>query len=235
MKLKRKIISLDSKKVEKNFFSRSCFNKFMAECRSSGNSMMGLIREYYEDLFKVFPPWNKHHLEMIILKIQYKLLKRDYYRAGIEMPPKVKQNYLASKVFNIDGITKSMQLLVKGRMLTYNKETGMVQKKKKTSAKVKTQSTKVDSKPTIAMTLLEIFSKQHKACLTDLQIFEQLSKIFKGKKFHSTTVSTNRYYYNKGKLPGQNRVPKTKLLTFKDSAAKAVKKGKLKLKLKKRK
>ena len=76
----------------------------------------GFIREWYEKIFNKFPPWKEQHIEMIILKIEYKLFKKDYDNANLFLSPKTLQCYKASQKFNIEGLAKNMRSIMKAKI-----------------------------------------------------------------------------------------------------------------------
>ncbi len=198
-----------------------CFRKFQDAFEKNEKQSMGVVREYYEDLFKVFPPWDKYHIKLIILRIQYRLLKRDFYNAEVDMPEAVKQNYLASKSFNINGLTKSMKSLVTCEIKSHNERESMpkkkVVKKKKTVAKkskVKFKSKVIKPKAAnLTSICLELFKAQPKEQLTNEQLHKIIEKKL-GRPIKPALLASYRCYYNNGTITGQTSKPKVKLISF---------------------
>lgn len=105
-------------KLKKEKIMLSGFHKFMVEYRKhkGTNRESGFIRERYENTFNKFPPWDKHPLELIIVKLQYELVAQDYKSQGRNIPEKVLQNYNASQLFDLEGLSDVVRSMVKSKI-----------------------------------------------------------------------------------------------------------------------
>lgn len=77
-----------------------------------------VLKRHYRMLFSQNAPFSQQHKELIRLKIQYALVKKDYEAYGVtELPKKVDQNYRAAQDFNVKKLTpefrKIMEIKIK--------------------------------------------------------------------------------------------------------------------------
>jgi len=176
------------------------FLKEWALCDQNFPRMRTLTREHYFKLFNEGPP-EEQPIELIKLKICYELVKRDYQESGLPLPEKTLQNIKASRLFNIEKLTPSMQKLIKIQLNQGEKEMA-----KKQESKANGKSTRTD----VAYYYLQIFENQPKSCLTDIEIVD----IIKSKTGATPTlknVASYRCMYNAGKISGQSARPKEKI------------------------
>ena len=112
-------------------------NEFLyarADIISPKKRMAGFIREWYERIFDEFPPWDKHPFDLVVLKLEYELFKRDYDNADLSLPTKALQNYKASKEFDVEGLSDSLREKIKCE-LAYEKKLDLPKERKKIKIK----------------------------------------------------------------------------------------------------
>lgn len=231
----------------KEFVNLSEYHQFMGDFlqKNSKGDYAGCIREWYEKIFNEFPPWDKHPFELIKMKIQYELINRDYQQAKKEMPPRVKQNYEASKAFNIDGFTEGTQQLLR-ISLKHKKGDDDMGKVKRVTKNPKGKKPAPASKgESVTQSFERLFAENKKKKLNDTKLAAEMRKLHPNKKkYTEDDIRSVRSMYNRGKLSTQgNKKPKEESFVVggekpkkKVSASKSTpkKKGKLKIKLKKK-
>lgn len=158
----------------------------------SSSELMGYVREWYEKLFNEFPPWDKYHIELIILKISYELLKRDYQTLKLDVPKKVEKNYYASKSFNIHELEQGMKVCILAKINTdegnYEPST-----KNKENKEMKKSTGK---KEKVSESFERLLSSKDK--LTDKEIAKEMKKLHPERKpYDEDYVKKVRKLYEK--------------------------------------
>lgn len=178
----------------------------------------GLMREWFEELFGTFPDAGVH-LEMLKLRIQYELLKQDYDSQKLEMPERVKQNWIASKHYMIEKLTPSLKGIMETLIRGNNKEKGEEEMSptpnadktvnriaKNTVALKKEMNSK--GKETVTQTYIRLFQENGVKKLKDENLATEMCKAHPDKKKYTPEdIAAVRGMYNRGKLSGQNKPP----------------------------
>lgn len=241
MKLKRKItlppakpiLEKEEKQVQKpvNLIQLMTFNRELSS--TDPKHHFGLLREWFEKLFNEFPNPDVHP-QMIILRIQYELVKRDYTAQDIPIPTRVEQNWIASKHYNIEKLAPSlrniMQSLVNGTQSKGETMATTAAVKNRVTGKIPPQK---QTKETVTQSYIRLFSENITKKLTDEVLAAEMCHLHQGnKKYTAADINIIRNMYNRGKLSGQSKPPLhmcTKVEAWKKPTLKVkakVKKGK---------
>lgn len=197
------------------------FEQFSKELRSEHPRMeMGIVRAWYEKTFDCFPPWDEHPLELVKLKLQYELLHRDYMEANIPEPEKVKQNWKASKEFNIKGLTDGIRQMVEVQVRSRSPQPADQKVAAETTGgeKMATKPKKGGEgmhKEKVYETYIRLFSENNKTKLTDKQLAAEMCKAHPNKKKYTVDdIVSIRSLYNRGGLTSQKGAPKVLSVEF---------------------
>lgn len=178
----------------------------------------GILRTWHEKLFNEFPNPEVHY-QMLMLRIQYELVRLDYVEQKIVIPERLRQNIIASKHYDITRLVPSlkgiMESLTKGEnMATTVKKTPVVNRVASTSknpaAKVSSPATKTNSKETVTQTYTRIFQENATKKLSDVDLAKAMCTAHPDKKKYSIAdIKSVRGMYNRGALSGQKGAPVT--------------------------
>lgn len=188
------------------------FNKELAE--SNPNYHFGVIRQRFEELFNEFPS-SETSLEMCKLRVQYELVKLDHDEQGIPLPERVRQNYVASKMYQFEKLTPSLQKIMgditKGESMPVTvKKTAVKRVAGKTSAP-KVSSSGNGSKETVTQSYIRLFQENTSKKLTDKALAAEMIKAHPDKKkYTEADIHSIRSMFNWGKLSGQKAAPAVK-------------------------
>ena len=242
LKLKKKEIVVEERKPipEGASVPVPLFNEFAYAkvARSNARDIASLVRENYEQLFGEFPPWDIQTFTMLILKIEYELLYRDFQNAGRELPPKPKQNYLASKEFDIEGLTPDLSCFTKSAIKVELKKGGtdVVKKQMEKKKKVKKEEVKTKVKSRTNESASESFERMFKLrgqkVMDDKQVAEEMRKLHPNRKAYDEkyVAGVRKKFERLGTLLGGSTKPEKKVKEKKTKAKEVVKKPKAVLK-----
>lgn len=215
--LKRKVVlksklpsDSSSQKTNSTTIQTPLFTAYSNEWRLNSDirNCFSFLRKWYEDLFNEFPP--EQPLELIHTRIQYELLIRDYLNAKIPIPKAIKNNYEASREFDIEKLTPNLRKLLKANLKTGGEER-MAKEKKAVKAEVKKDTVAKAAavkKPRISVdeTYYNFLSVNHTKKLTDDQIAAEMRKLFPNKKpYQAKDVKAARTAYNGGRLSKEQK------------------------------
>lgn len=200
MQLKKKT-SLQKKLLKKSSYESSettktvitstpLFYEFQKQIENEGETHT--IFKFWNDLFKESLP--KQDWYLIRLKIEYRLIKLDYEKQKLDLPPSLQKNYEASQTFNVSGLSKNLQNLYQCSK----------------SAEVRKQITmgiRTSTQEKVHETFFRLFSTNLKNRLTNEQLAEEMCKTHPDKKRYTVKdILEIRSLYNRGKLPIQKNI-----------------------------
>jgi len=170
------------------------------------------IRSQYAEIFgKPVPP----NINPVLLDTanQYELQRRGYALAKKPFPEKMKERCSAAVHFNLSGLSKHMQTLLKLRMTEVSMAKKATEVKSKTMKNSKHSFKKLEGKNGLGASeswyrfLLENFKLKE----TDEKISKKMKDNFPGRKSKIyDQVQLIRNLFNKGRLTGQNNTPPAK-------------------------
>ena len=175
------------------------------------NESHAFLNQQYVNLFNEEPPENIHS-EFISLRIEYELMMRDYQVSGItEIPEKIKQNYEASKQFNLKGLTEMTKNIISAKIKTQPESS-----KKEITKNGKKEIVQVSKKETVTQSYIRLFDNNHTKKWTDDQLAAEMRKLYPDKKKYAVKdIQLVRNMYNRGRLVGQKGKPMNQLETVK--------------------
>lgn len=187
--------------------------KFCMELKNSDPKYhFGIVRQWFEDLFSEFPNPDIH-LELAELRIKYELIKRDHDEQKIPLPERYRQNWEASKHYNVEALAPSLRDLIKPVLNSVKKENDMESKKKvvvpagpvKASGPARPAPA---AKETVTQSYIRLFQTNTTAKLTDVTLAAAMIKAHPDKKkYTADDIRGIRGMYNRGKLSGQKGKP----------------------------
>ena len=172
----------------------------------------GIIREWSEKLFGEFPNPDVHH-QMLMLRIQYELLRQDYVDQKVAIPERVNHNIIASKFYEIERLAPSlrgiMESLTKGEnMSTATKKVAINRIVGKPVPVTARPAVVKANKETVTQTYIRLFSENATAKLSDAQLASEMCKAHPDKKKYGVEdIKSIRSMYNRGALSGQKSAP----------------------------
>lgn len=196
-------------------FQLTGFKEFEDAVRiNSDRNFMGILRDFYEKTFGVFPPWTEHPVELVRTKLTYELLKRDYEKAGVPMPANVKQNWEASRDFNISKMTTGMKGLVEANISAEEKTNARKSQRSQNEKEpvMATKSKAAESKKErICDTFIRLYRENSKEKRTDDQLAKEMQKCHPDsiKKYDGAYMNQVRGHYNRGVGPFAKAKPGT--------------------------
>lgn len=174
----------------------------------------GILREWHEKLFNEFPNPAVHY-QMLMLRIQYRLVELDYIEQKIVIPTRLNQNIIASKHYEIDRLVPSlrgiMESLTKGESMsttTVKKSVPVNRVSSSTSKPVAQVKQPSAGKETVTQTFIRIFQENVTKKLSDAQLAQAMRTAHPDKKkYEVTDIKSVRGMYNRGALSGQKAKP----------------------------
>lgn len=179
----------------------------------------GILREWSEKLFDEFPKPEIHH-QMLCLRIQYELVRLDYVEQKIKIPPRIQQNIIASKHYDIDKLAPSlrgiMESLTKGENMATTRKTA-------SGPKATAPRPPAVTKQTVTQSYIHFFQTNGTAKLTDVALAAAMCKAHPDKKKYTPgDIAAVRGMYNRGKLSGQKGKPAVRCVEVVQPSAKAI-------------
>ncbi len=161
----------------------------------------GIIREWSEKLFGEFPNPDVHH-QMLMLRIQYELVRLDYVEQKLSIPPRLAQNIEASKHYNVEKLVPSlrdiMESLTKGENMATTKKAA-IKTNNKAVVKVPAPRPIVKGKETVAQSYVRLFQENFTKKLTDIQLAGEMIKLHPDKKKYTVEdIDQVRKMFNRG-------------------------------------
>jgi hypothetical protein len=199
--------------------SLELYNEFIRTCREKPRAEAGIIREWWERIFKgSFPPWDVHPYALCKLKLMYELIRQGYEKSTVPIPPKVQQNIDASRDFNIDGLTESMKQMI-GIDIKYQNPTEEAEPTLTTNQQndggitmakaTKVKATTKQPRETVSNTIMRVLSENETKKLPDAKLAELINKAHPDKKKNEEKdIKTYRSKYNSGRNWGMTAKPK---------------------------
>ena len=217
MKIKRKVISLKPElTISKNGSAMvveaapavklNRLKEFQMEIAvADPKHTWGIIRAWNEKLFGEFPAPEIHH-QMLMLRIQYELVRLDYVEQKIPIPTRLAQNVTASKHYDIDSLVPSLKGIMESLTKGENMATTTV--KKTTTPVNRIAPAPVAKKETVTQTYFRLFESNKTAQLTDAQLALKMCQAHPDKKKYTVEdIASIRGMYNRGKLAIQKGKP----------------------------
>ena len=216
---------------------------FVNTCRQDPRKEAGFLREQWEEVYNgEFPPWDKHPYELVKLKLEYELFRRDYELSNTPIPPRVQRNIDASREFNIDDLSPNLQNTMRAKINNSQSREDAVKPVDITQGgNIMSKKKNAVPKEKVCDTIMRVLAANEKGKLNDVKVAVLMNKAQPEKKCNEAKdVKIYRSKYNSGRCWGMTSKPKTlskcydkPVASGKDSKVTKVKPKKLVLKKKK--